>query len=81
MSVVRRVVDWIPFVSLVGLVIKTDFDILARTGVGEVKIGSFDRKIGLADKYVMNLREDASRLLDRRIAVALGVLLDTAEAR
>jgi hypothetical protein len=81
MSVVRRVVDWIPFVSLLGLVIKTDFDILARTAVDEVKIGSFDRKIGLLDKYVLNLRDDASRLLDRRIAVALGVLLDTAEAR
>jgi uncharacterized protein YxjI len=81
MSVVRRVVDWIPFVALLGFVIKTDFHILARSGTGEAKIGSFDRKIGLGDKYVLNLREDIGRVLDRRIAVALGILLDTAEAR
>ncbi|MEX0749614.1 MAG: hypothetical protein WD359_02305 [Dehalococcoidia bacterium] len=81
MSVVRRVVDWIPFVALLGFVIKTDFHILASDGPNETKIGSFDRKIGLGDKYVLNLREDASRRFDRRIAVALGILLDTAEAR
>jgi uncharacterized protein YxjI len=81
MSVVRRVVDWIPFVALIGLVIKTDFHILAQGDGGETKIGSFDRKIGIGDKYVLNLREDASRSFDRRIAVALGILLDTAEAR
>jgi len=82
MSVVRRVVDWIPFVAMIGFVIKTDFHILAQTdGGGETKIGSFDRKIGLGDKYVLNLREDTSRSFDRRIGVALGILLDTAEAR
>jgi uncharacterized protein YxjI len=81
MSVVRRVVDWIPFVSVLGLVIKTDFHILASSEHGETKIGSFDRKIGIGDKYVLNLREDHARAFDRRIAVALGVLLDTAEAR
>lgn len=81
MSVVRRVVDWIPFVSVLGLVIKTDFHILAQQAAGETKIGSFDRKIGIGDKYVLNLREDASRSFDRRIGVALGILLDTAEAR
>lgn len=81
MSVVRRVVDWIPFVSVLGLVIKTDFDILAPGANGERKIGSFDRKIGIGDKYVLNLRDDPERQFDRRIGVALGILLDTAEAR
>jgi uncharacterized protein YxjI len=81
MSIVRRVVDWIPFVALLGLVIKTDFHILLSREQGETKVGSFDRKIGIGDKYVLNLREDAERRFDRRIAVALGILLDTAEAR
>jgi hypothetical protein len=82
MSVVRRVVDWIPFVALLGFVIKTDFHILATNeGGAETKIGSFDRKIGLLDKYVLSLRDDSARSFDRRIGVALGILLDTAEAR
>lgn len=81
MSIVRRVVDWIPFVALLGVVIKTDFDILLREAEGERKIGSFDRKIGITDRYVLNLRDDAERRFDRRIGVALGILLDTAEAR
>jgi hypothetical protein len=81
MSIVRRVIDWIPFVGLLGMAIKTDFDVYAASGAGERKIGSFDRKIGIADHYVLNLREDLGRTLDRRVGVALGVLLDTAEAR
>jgi hypothetical protein len=81
MSVVRRVVDWIPFVGLLGLVIKTDFHILGRDDAGERKIGTFNRKIGIVDRYVLDLREERERRFDRRIGVALGVLLDTAEAR
>lgn len=81
MSFVRRLVDWIPFVSLIGWAIKTDFDILAENGAGERKIGSFNRKFGITDSYVLDLRDDTSRSFDRRIAVGLGILLDTAEAR
>ena len=82
MSIVRRVVDWIPFVGLLGFVIKTDFHILAVGDDGiERKIGTFNRKIGIVDRYVMDLSDDLDRRFDRRIAVALGILLDTAEAR
>ncbi len=77
MSAVRRIVDWIPYVSLLGMAIKTDFHILA----GETRIGTFVRKLGLGDKYVLDLKQDPARTLDRRLAVALGILLDTAEAR
>jgi hypothetical protein len=82
LAVLRRVIDWIPYVGLLGpALMKTDFHIFRIDAHGERKVGSFDRKIGLADKYVLNLREDPERSFDRRIAVALGVLLDTAEAR
>lgn len=80
MSAVRRIIDWIPYVSLLGMAIKTDFHILAADA-GETRIGTFVRKLGLSDKYVLDLKQDPARTLDRRLAVALGILLDTAEAR
>jgi hypothetical protein len=83
MAVVRRVIDFIPFVGIIGFaLLKTDFHILRVDEQGnERKIGSFDRKIGIADKYVLTLRDDPEQSFDRRVAVALGVLLDTAETR
>lgn len=78
----RRIIDFIPYVGILGFaLLKTDFHIFRVNEQGERKVGSFDRKMGLLDKYVLNLREDPERTLDRRIAVTLGVLLDTAEAR
>lgn len=81
MSAVRRIVDWIPYVSLLGMAIKTDFHILTVDGAQETRIGTFVRKLGLGDKYTLDLKQDPERKLDRRLAVALGILLDTAEAR
>lgn len=81
MSAVRRIVDWIPYIGILGMAIKTDFHILLVDGAGETRIGTFVRKLGLRDKYVLDLKDDPARRLDRRLAVALGVLLDTAEAR
>ncbi len=82
MSFVRRAVDWIPYVSILGaMLFKTDFEILRGADAEGAKVGSFDRKRALTDKYVLNLRDDPERTFDRRMAVALGILLDTAEAR
>jgi hypothetical protein len=49
--------------------------------LGDRQIGTFNRKFTIADKYVLDLSMDPSRSLDRRVAVALGVLLDTGEHR
>lgn len=82
MAVLRRVVDFIPFLSIIGFaVLKTDFHIFTVANGNERKAGSFNRKIALGDKYVLSLKEDPERQLDRRTAVMLGLLLDTAEAR
>ena len=82
LAIARRLIDFIPFVELLGGLIKTDFHIFTLNERGdEVKIGSFDRRLSLFDKYVMNLSDDRARTFDRRTAVALGVLLDTAEKR
>lgn len=82
MAAVRRIVDLIPYLGLIGGIFKTDFHLLAPDGAGgEQKIGSFNRKITFFDKYVLDLTEDPERRLDRRVALALGILLDTAEKR
>jgi len=44
-------------------------------------LGELNRKLTLFDKYVLDLTHDPDRLLDRRIALALGVMLDTGEHR
>ena len=82
LAIVRRVIDFIPFVNLLGGIIKTDFHLFRVDEAGnETKIGSFDRKLSIFDKYVLDLSDDPERSLDRRTALALGILLDTAEKR
>lgn len=63
----------IPF----GAFLKTDFHIEVRGR----RVGIFIRKLSIRDKYVLDLTGDQPRSLDRRQAVALGVLLDSAERR
>ena len=43
--------------------------------------GEFNRDFTLLDHYVLDLSRDRPRLVDRRLAIALGVLLDTGENR
>jgi transposase-like protein len=44
-------------------------------------IGEFNRKFTLFDRYVLDMTSDREHRLDRRIALAIGVLLDTGERR
>ena len=62
-----------------GGLIRTNFNIYASDGA--TKLGEFNRKITILDRYVLDMSEDERRLLDRRLAVALGVMLDTGERR
>ena len=48
---------------------------------GQEVIGEFNRKLTLLDRYVLDLTADRQRSFDRRIALALGVMLDTGERR
>ena len=43
--------------------------------------GEFNRNFTLFDRYVLDLSRDRPRMVDRRLAIALGVLLDTGENR
>jgi predicted Zn finger-like uncharacterized protein len=73
LSLLRRL-----FGPMLGL-LRTNFVIL-RPDSGTV-LGEFNRKMTLFDRYVLDLTADRARELDRRMAVALGVLLDTGERR
>lgn len=44
-------------------------------------LGTFNRNFTLFDRYVLDMTPDRGRSLDRRIALAIGVLLDTGERR
>jgi hypothetical protein len=76
LSLLRRVLG-----SLFG-VLRTNFVLvhLGRTQDGSV-FGEFNRKFTLFDRYVLDLSADPERRFDRRVAVALGVMLDTGERR
>jgi len=60
-------------------VLRTNFVIMAADT--DRVIGEFNRNFTILDKYVLNLNHDPQRTLDRRIALALGVMLDTGEKR
>ena len=54
--------------------------ILCRGETDEV-LGEFNKKFSIRDRYVLDLTADRARIIDRRIALAIGVLLDTGERR
>lgn len=74
LSLLRRVIG-----GLIGNLIRTNF--IITSGESDQVIGEFNRKFTIVDKYVLDLAADPTRQLDRRIAVGLGVMLDTGERR
>jgi uncharacterized protein YxjI len=76
LAILRRVIDFVPDVG--GLIpIPYNFDILA----GDRVIGRMDRKFQLRDRYVLDLSGDTEKTLDRRLAIALAIGLDTLQNR
>jgi hypothetical protein len=75
-AILRRAIDFVPDVG--GLIpIPYNFEILA----GERVIGGMDRKFQLRDRYILDLSGDPDKILDRRLALALAVGLDTLQNR
>lgn len=72
LSLLRRVLG-----AFFGL-LRTNF-VFTRTD-GTV-LGEFNRKFTILDRYVLDLTDDPQRYLDRRVALALGIMLDTGETR
>jgi uncharacterized protein YxjI len=76
LAILRRVIDFVPDVG--GLIpIPYNFDILA----GDRVTGKMDRKFQLRDRYVLDLSGDTEKALDRRLAIALAIGLDTLQNR
>ena len=76
MAILRRGIDFVPDVG--GLIpIPYNFDLLSG---GQV-IGRMDRKFQLRDRYVLDLTGDPDKKLDRRLAIASAIGLDTLQNR
>ncbi len=73
LSLLRRFIG-----PLFGL-LRTNFLILRADT--EDLVGEFKRKFTILDRYVLDMSADPGRLVDRRIALALGLMLDTGERR
>ena len=84
LSLLRRTIgtiaDELPLLGLaLAAALRTNF---VFTQAYETKvIGEFNRRLTILDRYVLDLTDDTERVLDRRVAVAMGVLLDTGERR
>lgn len=61
--------------------LRAHFLIFAGDGSDHRVIGEFSRRFTLLDRYVLDMSADRQRGLDRRVAIALGVMLDTGERR
>jgi hypothetical protein len=76
LAIARRLIDFVPDIG--GLIpIPYNFDLLA----GDLVIGRMDRKFQLRDRYVLDLSRDTGKVLDRRLAIALAIGLDTLQNR
>lgn len=72
LSILRRFLG--PFFGL----LRTNFIIFGNDGA---VLGEFNRKMTILDRYVLDMSEDPLRTVDRRLALALGVMLDSGEKR
>jgi len=61
--------------------LRTNYLIVRGGDADGERLGEFNRRLTLFDRYVLDLSADPLRSLDRRLAVALGVMLDTGERR
>ena len=50
-------------------------------GESDVVLGEFNKEFKIRDVYNLDLAKDGLKVIDRRIAVAIGLLLDTGERR
>lgn len=70
--------------GIIGAMLRTNF-IITEPG-SEKLLGTFNRKFTILDRYVLDMTPDRSpggvdSSIDRRVALAIGVMLDTAERR
>jgi uncharacterized protein YxjI len=77
LAIARRLIDYVPYV---GGYIPIPYNFELNDPEGK-RIGGMDRKFQIRDKYLLDLSDDRDRRIDRRLAVALAVGLDTLQNR
>ena len=77
LAIARRLIDFVPYV---GGYIPIPYNFELNDPEGK-RIGGMDRKFQIRDKYLLDLSDDHERRIDRRLAVALAVGLDTLQNR
>ena len=77
LAIARRLIDFVPYV---GEYIPIPYNFELNDPEGK-RIGGMDRKFQIRDKYLLDLSDDHERRVDRRLAVALAVGLDTLQNR
>ena len=75
LAIARRGIDFVPFGEWIP--IPYNFDLLSNGRA----IGHLNRKFQLRDRYVLDLSGDSDRRVDRRLAIALAIGLDTLQNR
>jgi hypothetical protein len=75
LALLRRLIDFVPYGEFIP--VPYNFDILLDDRV----IGSLNRRLQFRDTYVLDLSGDTERLIDRRLAIALAIGLDTLQNR
>lgn len=75
LSILRRITGFLIDFAI----FRTNFVIYE--GDSDQVLGEFNRKLTILDRYLLDMSPDIQQSIDRRAAVALGVLLDTGEGR
>jgi hypothetical protein len=75
LAIARRLVDFVPYGEWVPIPYNFDFLMDGRV------VGTMNRKFQLRDRYVLDLTGDTERRVDRRLAIALAIGLDTLQNR
>jgi len=77
LAIARRLIDFVPYV---GGYIPIPYNFELNDPEGK-RMGGMDRKFQIRDKYLLDLSDDHDRRIDRRLAIALAVGLDTLQNR
>ena len=75
LAILRRVIDAIPYGDFIPVVFHFTID------TAETHLGDLNRRPGIRDTYDLDLSPDTTRVIDRRLAIALGIALDALQSR
>ena len=78
-AILRRLIDAVPYGDFVP--IPFHFTIDTVVDGGDRHLGDLNRRFGVRDTYDLDLSGDTERMIDRRLAIALGIALDALQSR